>query len=456
MNAELLVAASPYGLRAALVEDGAPAAFFVEPASRESRIGDLHLARPLRRMAGLGAWIVDIGGGEEAFLNGNAAKTDDGAFIVRVAADSREGKRVRVSRRPALANRVAVFHPGACGTAFSWRFGDGESRQALEAAVAAARIPGGSTTVRAAAASLPPREVAISAEGLARDWRSLEDAARRDGTPRCLRRAGGLLGRLLRDVAPPGLARILLDDGETLARARDLADREAPDLSAAIRMPETARCAAPPGPLFERHDCAGRLQAALEPEVSLPCGTRLTIEETRALAAVDVDSMRSAEASGSEAGSAIGREIRLRNLSGQIVIDFPGTERARRAQRTAIQNVLSADSTPCRLLGFTAGGLLELRRQRLGPSLQEALTEPAAGTWGGRIPSPEATAYELAQAARAERASGARGLAVRAAPALIAALRAPGADALEHWLRIPVALTADPLLPRGRFALDRA
>ena len=68
MTDELLVTASPYGLRAAAVVDGEPVAFFIESARLPSRLGDLHLARPLRRMRGIGACIVDIGDGEEAFL----------------------------------------------------------------------------------------------------------------------------------------------------------------------------------------------------------------------------------------------------------------------------------------------------------------------------------------------------------------------------------------------------
>ena len=67
---ELLIDASPYGIRAASVADGTPAAFFIEWHARPSGLGDVHAARVLGRMAGIDACIVDIGGGEEAFLPG--------------------------------------------------------------------------------------------------------------------------------------------------------------------------------------------------------------------------------------------------------------------------------------------------------------------------------------------------------------------------------------------------
>ena len=121
-------------------------------------------------------------------------------------------------------------------------------------------------TIRGAAAANPdavPAEVAA----LAARWQEIETAAKRDRTPRRLWHAGGLLGRLLRDAAP-GTACIAIDDHAVHERAKALAADEAPDLAPAISYEGGAAVAVTP--LFERHDCAGRLQAALEPEVVLP------------------------------------------------------------------------------------------------------------------------------------------------------------------------------------------
>ena len=116
---ELLITASPYGMRAAAVAAGRPVAFFIEPRAKPSRIGDLHVARPLGRMKGIDACIVDIGEGEEAFLQGARSLDADGAQpIVQVVCDAYEGKRARVTRRPVLAGRFATFRPGGRGLPF--------------------------------------------------------------------------------------------------------------------------------------------------------------------------------------------------------------------------------------------------------------------------------------------------------------------------------------------------
>ena len=451
---ELLITASPYGMRAAAVAAGRPVAFFIEPRAKPSRIGDLHVARPLGRMKGIDACIVDIGEGEEAFLQGARSLDADGAPpIVQVVCDAYEGKRARVTRRPVLAGRFATFRPGGRGLAFSRRLRDPKARRALSAALDGIDMPSGGVTIRAAAGACPD-EVPAAAAALATRWNEVQASAKRDRTPRRLWQAGGLLGRLLRDVAVPGTACVAIDDRALLDRAGTLAAREAPDLTPALSY---AGAAPPAGPLFERHDCAGRLAAALEPEVALPGGARLTIEETRALCAIDVDTSQTADAAAAETAGAAGREIVLRNLGGLIAIDFAGRggTRHRTAQLAALGRALKADRTPHRVLGVTAGGVVEVNRQRLGPSLRQALTEPAGGAFGGRRLRLDAAAHEAADAARREAASGARELTLRAAPALLETLAAPGDGVLERWLGIPLTLIADPARPHGRCSIER-
>ena len=455
MGDELLISATPYGMQAAAVAGGRPVAFFIEWNASPSRIGDLHLARPLGRMKGIDACIVDIGEGEEAFLQGARALDGDGAPpIVQVACDAYEGKRARVTRRPVLASRFATFWPGGREFSFSPRLRDPEARKALAAALDRIDTSGGALTIRAAAVACPG-EVPSAAAGLAARWRETEAAAEGDRSPRRLWQAGGLLGRLLRDVAAPGAARIAIDDRALFDQAMAYAASEAPDLVPALSFED----AAPPAePLFERHDCAGRLAAALEPEVVLRGGARLTIEETRALSAIDVDTSQAANAAAAETAEAAGREIMLRNLAGLIAIDFAGRRgtRRRETQLAALERALDADRTPHRVLGFTAGGVVEVNRQRFGPSLRQALTEPSGRAFGGRRLRLEAVAHEAAAAARRETASGARALTLRAAPALLEALAAPGAGVLERWLGVPLTLIADPARPHGHFAVERS
>ncbi len=134
---------------------------------------------------------------------------------------------------------------------------------------------------------------------------------------------------------------------------------------------------------------AGQIAALAEPDIALPGGMRMSITPTPALVAIDVDT--GAASAGSEAKRrhqmranlamlpCLARQIRLRNLSGAILVDFAGlSARARGALGPSLEAALAADPLQPRLLGFTALGLAEILRRRIHPPLHEVLGGPHA------------------------------------------------------------------------------
>lgn len=129
-------------------------------------------------------------------------------------------------------------------------------------------------------------------------------------------------------------------------------------------------------------DIAGRVDALADPVVALPNGARLSIHPTPALVAIDTDSggqTGSLNAFNRSIGPALAREIRLRNLSGAIVVDLAGLPiRKRAALGPGIAEALADDPLKPRFLGFTALGLAEILRTRVHPPLHELLAGPHA------------------------------------------------------------------------------
>ncbi len=142
-------------------------------------------------------------------------------------------------------------------------------------------------------------------------------------------------------------------------------------------------------PLCWPEAVAAAAEALASPVAALPGGMRATIEPTAALVAIDVDSAgataaREPKASAQETANraalpALARQIRLRNLSGLILIDLAGMKAARRAALAEpLRAALASDPAAPRLLGFTVGGLAEIQRPRLHPPLHELLAGPYA------------------------------------------------------------------------------
>ncbi|MCA3351427.1 MAG: ribonuclease E/G [Roseomonas sp.] len=164
----------------------------------------------------------------------------------------------------------------------------------------------------------------------------------------------------------------------------------------------------------------GEFAALAENAVALPGGGVLHIQTTRALTALDVDS------GGAGDGLArfneialpeIARQIRLRNLSGAILLDVAGLSAKRRQVLLEPLRAALAPDRLTRLVGLTGLGLVEMVRDRIHPPLAEMLHTPLA----------EGLAA-LRQAARDAAARPAARLMLQAQPEVIAALRdLPGA-----------------------------
>ena len=179
---------------------------------------------------------------------------------------------------------------------------------------------------------------------------------------------------------------------------------------------------------------AGAIEALEGPVVDLPGGARLSIHPTPALVAIDVDAGATSAAREGKARAQHGlnrsvlpelaRQIRLRNLSGGIVVDLAGMQaRKRAALAPAFSAALAEDPLRPRFLGFTALGLAEILRPRVHPPLHELLAGPhAAGLAALRALSHESAA------------NPATALVLRAAPAIVAALQADPV-ALEDYTR---------------------
>ncbi|MDY4841862.1 MAG: ribonuclease E/G [Alphaproteobacteria bacterium] len=132
---------------------------------------------------------------------------------------------------------------------------------------------------------------------------------------------------------------------------------------------------------------------ALNKVIYLPDGGRVIIEEARACTAIDVDSGDDHGNGGisrlnNEAAVEIAKQIRLRNLSGKIIIDFAGSSdyRFMKPVLEILEQELRKDPTKSSVLGLSRAGNVEIIRVRRRPSLSDILTEECECCQGtGRV-----------------------------------------------------------------------
>jgi ribonuclease G len=474
VSRELLISASPGELRAALVEAGRAVELWIERTGAGSLVGEIHLGRVLRVMPALPAAHIDIGTGRPAFLSEEDAidlapdgKRADGiaswlhegqAILVQVTRDAQGEKAVGVSARPRLAGRLLTLTPTRSKIVVPRSCGR-ERRVEIEALLSGALHQGSGAIVEPQGVAATQEAILAELAALQARWEVLRDRAREADPPSLIASEDEPLGRLLPEAVAATPERILIDDRAAYAGARSWLARHRPDLAAGLALDAGA------GEIFERHGIAEDLAAATAPRVALPGHGSLIIDSTAAMTVIDVDGGAAVKRRGDVASAVLGvnfaaaveaaRQIRLRHLAGAIVVDFVSMER--RADRDAVlaafAQALEGDPGRPQLLGWTRLGHVELTRRRRRKPLAEILG--ARSDTGGWTKSAWTVALEALRAASRQAASTpARAPVVVVHPEIAAALDGEASAArraLAAALARPVAVAADPLMPREAF-----
>ena len=324
----------------ALMVDGRLDDLLVEPPADRVLPGAIYRALPDRPVKGMGGMFLRLPGGT-AFLRQTKGIAPGRPILVQVTGFAERGKAVPVTTRLALKGRSVIVTPDAPGRNVSRRIGENEARATLSALAEAADLPEGTgLIVRSAAAELADDVVAAEIRELAE-----------------------LAARIAADLR--GEPELLLDGpGPHEVAWRDWG-------SAEVEHGDDA---------FSLHGVDEAIPALLSPEAPLPGGGRMTIEPTRALVAVDVDtggdtSPAAALKADIAAARALPRELRCRGLGGQIVIDFaPIPHRDRQRVEQALTAALRRDPVETVVAGWTPLSHMELRRQRSRQPLEECMS----------------------------------------------------------------------------------
>lgn len=340
---------------------------------RDSRpgSGDCLWGRVLSRLPG--AALIDIGAADPAFLPsedmpGNAIPPPGQRVLVQVVQEPRHGKGAKVTGRISVTGPLLAYTPMRSGVSLSSKVVDKATRSRLQDWGRRALAGEEGVVLRTQAATAPEAALEAELHTARQRWDRIQTQGERP-----LPLAQALQGRQV--------AEVLCEGRDAVMQAR----AARPDLAGVI-------VAAKGGDLFAATGIDEEIESLLAPTVPLPGGAALHIQATAALTALDVDAgpLKPEEAN-RLAVAEIARQIRLRALAGMIVIDFVAPRRdvftAKKMLAQDLRQALSADPVPVQVLGVSALGLVELRRDRLRPPLADLLLTPATPA-----PLPEAAA----------------------------------------------------------------
>ncbi len=300
--------------------------------------------------------------------------------IVQVTKGPIGTKGPRVTTNLSLAGRCVVLLPNSSHRGVSRKIESRKERERLRKIMKSLELPAGMGAIcRTAGETLTDEEIRNDVSYVLGKWEATQANCDRPA-PCCVFQEPGVLERTLRDYYDNDVKQIVVDSQKSYDIAASYIERIGATEKVELKLYEKAR------PIFQFYKLSKQIEQIFGRKVGLPSGGELVIDETEALIAIDINSGKSRGGkdhpetiltTNMEAAGEIGRQLRLRNVGGLVVVDFidmrSGTDREK--VYTAMRDATDRDRARTKLLRISKLGLMEMTRQREYESLQDALFE---------------------------------------------------------------------------------
>ena len=401
MSKEIFINIDSKSKRVAITKDNKLEEFYVEANKQDTILGNIYKGRVESIVPSLGAAFIDIGQGKNGFLYLSEVASPlfeeniEKDFVTRYETDNKkvENKKlksgqeiwVQVTKEPfgtkgprltthiSLAGRYLVLMPFDKQIGVSRRIENKSERERLKGVLEKTAINNKmGFIIRTASAEKNKREILRDANQLIKLWKNIKRFAHRKSIPVLIYREIDLILRTIRDYFTEDVDNLFIDSKIEFNRmcryARSLLSRT-----------KLKRLHLYKGeiPLFESKEIEKEIGKIYSAKVLLKSGAYIVIEKTEGLIVIDVNSGKFKSKSNSEqtsylvnleASKEIARQLRLRDYSGIIVMDFIDMtkEKHRKHVLETLNKALEYDRAKTEVLGISKLGLVEMTRERAG------------------------------------------------------------------------------------------
>lgn len=333
-------------------------------------------------------------------------------IIVQVIKDAAGPKGAQVTTNISLAGRYLVLRPKDAKSGVSRKV-DEDARADLTQKVRSLDLPEGYGCIVRTNAMDQSRAVLLrDAKVLVQLWHKIEAEAAKGNGPQLLYNDQDIVVSVMRDYFDSTIHEVLIDDKSCYERAMTYVKATIASGKDKIHLYEDKM------PIFSRFGIEKQIDQIYARTVSLPGGGYIVIDPTEALTAIDVNSAHATKRENQdltayhtnlEAATEIGRQLRMRDIGGLIVVDFIDMRSGKhqRDVERVMRNAMARDKARNKVERISANGLLEINRQRISQALSQRM-HLVCPTCGGRgsIPSAEAIGMNLMREIDARAANG--------------------------------------------------
>tara|TARA_B100000242_G_scaffold292165_1_gene266972 strand:+ start:617 stop:2425 length:1809 start_codon:yes stop_codon:yes gene_type:complete len=293
-------------------------------------------------------------------------------ILIQVIKEERGQKGAALTTFISLAGKYIVLMPNTPkGGGISRKIFNSTDRQKIRNILNEISIPKSmGVIVRTAGANKSKNEIDKDFQNTFKTWEEIKNRAIRSSAPSLVYEEGDIIKRTLRDTYDNDTKNIYIEGNEAYQKAKKFMKELMPKNVKNIKKYRGKK------PLFHDANIERELNNIYEPTVKLKSGGYLVINPTEALVSIDINSGQSTKQiniektalnTNLEAAEEIARQIKLRDLSGLIVIDFIDMMNFynRRTVEKKMRESIRKDRARIQVGRISNFGLLEMTRQRL-------------------------------------------------------------------------------------------
>ena len=296
-------------------------------------------------------------------------------ILVQVLKDERGLKGAALSTFISIAGKYIVLMPNTPkGGGISRKIFNSIERKKIRSILNEITIPKEmGLIVRTAGSNKSKNEINYDLQSLIKSWETIKENAMNSIAPKLIHQESDIIKRTLRDIYDDETQNIIVDGNEGYQKAKNFMKILMPSHVKKIKKYRDKI------PLFIKENIESKLNDIYDTQVKLSSGGYLVINPTEALVSIDVNSGKSIKQknvestaldTNLEAAEEISRQIKIRDLSGLIIIDFIDMMSFgnRRQVERRLKERCRKDRARIQIGRISSFGLLEMSRQRLRES----------------------------------------------------------------------------------------
>ena len=313
-------------------------------------------------------------------------------ILVQIVKEERGNKGAALTSYISLAGKYSVLMPNSTKTkGISRKISTSDDRNKLKKIIDDLNMPNEmGLIVRTAGLNKTKNEIKRDYTTLNKLWSQIVSETKKAIAPALIHEEGNLIRRVVRDVYTKEINEILVEGKDSYRETKKYMSQVLPSCSKFVKQYKSKE------PLFSKYNIEKEIIKMFEPEVKLKSGGYLVINPTEALVAIDVNSggatkerniERTALKTNLEAADEIAKQIKIRDLSGLIVIDFIDMYEMRnnRQVERKMKELAKKDRARTQISRISQFGLLEMSRQRLRQSFIQWKTELSDDSFALRL-----------------------------------------------------------------------